>query len=82
MKTAIKTTYVKTTIELPETLMRRVKLRSVLQNQKLKETMAEVIESGLAETPKPKKLPPPLKPHSGGQFSSEEIDRWIKEGRR
>ena len=79
--TTSKAPYIKTTVELPEGLMRRVKLRSVMQNQKLKETLAEVIEKGLGETHTPKKLPPPLEPLSGGQFSSEDIDRWIEEGR-
>lgn len=40
--------FVKTTLELPDVLMRRVKLRAVNRNQKLKETVAQLLEQGLA----------------------------------
>ena len=37
--------YMKTTLELPDELMRRVKLRAVHRNQKLKEAVAQLLEA-------------------------------------
>jgi len=41
----------KTTLELPDELVRRVKLRAVERNQKLKDTIAQLLEIGLAKEP-------------------------------
>ncbi len=41
----------KTTLELPDTLMRRVKLRAVRRNQKLKDAVAQLLELGMAASP-------------------------------
>jgi hypothetical protein len=38
----------KTTIELPEELVREIKMKSVLEGRKLKETIAELLRAGLA----------------------------------
>lgn len=38
----------KTTLELPDVLMRRIKIRAAEQNRKLKDTVAELLERGLA----------------------------------
>jgi hypothetical protein len=38
----------KTTLELPDELMRRVKLRAMHRNQKLKEVIAQLLELGMA----------------------------------
>ncbi len=38
----------KTTLELPEDLMRAVKMRAVERNRKLKDTIAELLRRGLA----------------------------------
>ena len=75
--------YVKTTIELPEDLMRLVKMRSVQRGQKLKETMTEVIRNGLfdIEDRTPVKLRPPIKPLDGRPFTLEEMQRAKEEGR-
>jgi hypothetical protein len=57
--------YVKTTLEIPDELMRRVKMRAVQRNQKLKDTVATLLEAGivaasddapLAHLPKPVRL--------------------------
>jgi hypothetical protein len=39
----------KTTLELPEDLMRAVKLRAVRENRKLKDAVAELIRCGLSQ---------------------------------
>jgi hypothetical protein len=46
----------KTTLELPEDLFRRVKMRAVQGNQKLKDTIAQLLELGMAAAPEPKAL--------------------------
>jgi hypothetical protein len=38
----------KTTLEIPDELMRRVKIRAVQCNQKLKDTVATLLEAGIA----------------------------------
>ena len=38
----------KTTLEIPDELMRRVKMRAVQRNQKLKDTVATLLEAGIA----------------------------------
>ncbi len=42
----------KTTLELPDELMRAVKIRAAQENRRLKDVLAEVIRSGLAQ-PRP-----------------------------
>ncbi len=39
----------KTTIELPDDLIRAVKMRAVAEDRKLKDVMAELLEKGLAK---------------------------------
>jgi len=41
----------KTTLDLPDDLMREVKLRAVEENRKLKDTIAELLRIGLAQKP-------------------------------
>ncbi|MFH1603069.1 MAG: hypothetical protein ABIH03_04100 [Pseudomonadota bacterium] len=74
----------KTTLELPDELMRRIKLRAVHRNQKLRDAMTQLLEAGIAasppaeppaQPPKPlrlKKLPPP---------TLEDIEAAIAAGR-
>ncbi|MBO0699124.1 MAG: hypothetical protein J2P46_12075 [Zavarzinella sp.] len=38
----------KTTIELPDTLVREIKMRAVARGEKLKDTVAELLRKGLA----------------------------------
>ena len=49
----------KTTLEIPDELMRRVKIRAVQRDQKLKETVAQLLEAGIAATPDGE---PPVRP--------------------
>lgn len=39
----------KTTLDLPDDLMRAVKIRAVEENRKLKDTMADLLRRGLAQ---------------------------------
>ncbi len=74
----------KTTMEIPDELMRRVKIRAVEENQKLKDTVADLLETGIrqkAVAAKAKKMPVPVAPLDGGYFSTEEIQRYKEEGR-
>jgi len=43
-----KNRYMKTTLEIPDELMRRVKMRAAQRNQKLKDTVATLLEAGIA----------------------------------
>jgi hypothetical protein len=49
----------KITLDVPDELMRRVKMRAVQCNQKLKATVAQLLEAGMAATPG---HPPPARP--------------------
>ncbi len=42
---------VKTTLDLPDDLMRAVKMRAVEENRRLKDTIAELLRRGLAQEP-------------------------------
>ena len=71
----------KTTLDLPDSLMRKVKLRAVHQQKKLKDTIAELIERGIAaEDSPPRKLPKPVKLR-GGPITTDEIEAAIAWGR-
>lgn len=50
----------KTTLELPDELARRIRLRAAARDQKLKDTIAQLLEIGLAHAPsaEPKARPP------------------------
>lgn len=43
----------KTTLELPEDLMRAVKIRAANENRRLKDTIAELLTRGLTIEPRP-----------------------------
>ena len=54
----------KTTLELPDELMKRVKLRAVHRNQKLKDAIAHLLELGMAASPAadgPRHAPKPVR---------------------
>ncbi len=52
----------KITLELPDALMRRVKLRAVRRNRGLKGEIAQLLEAGMASTPAPDASLGPPKP--------------------
>ncbi len=74
----------KTTLELPDGLMRRVKLRAVHRNQKLKDTIAQLLELALTASPeadRPRHPPKPVKLHGRGPLNIDEIEAAIGAGR-
>jgi plasmid stability protein len=74
---------VKTTLELPDDLMRAVKVRAVHEGKKLKDAVAELIQKGLAanrsasDTTHPK----PARLRRGFIPSTKDIEAAIAEGR-
>ena len=71
----------KTTLDLPDELMREVKIRAVHEHKKLKDTIAELLRKGItaSRTRRPK-IPKPVKLR-GGPLTIEEIEAAINWGR-
>ena len=71
----------KTTLDLPDDLMRKVKIRAVHEHKKLKDTIAELIRKGMAaNSARRPKIPKPVKLR-GGPLTAEEIEAAINWGR-
>lgn len=71
----------KTTLDLPDDLMREVKIRAVQEDKKLKDAIAEFIRKGLAAgKQRPPKVPKPVKLR-GGPITTQEIEAAIAWGR-
>ena len=71
----------KTTLDLPDDLMRDVKIRAVHEHKKLKDAIAEFIRKGMAAGKRrPGKFPKPVKLR-GGPLTTEEIEAAIAWGR-
>lgn len=47
----------KATLEIPDELMRAVKIRAVKENRKLKDTVADLLRRGLSREPSARRLP-------------------------
>jgi len=72
---------VKTTLDLPDNLMREVKIRAVHEQKKLKDAIAEFIRKGMAAgRQRPTKTPKPVKLR-GGPLTTKEIEAAIAWGR-
>jgi hypothetical protein len=72
----------KTTLDLPDELMREVKIRAIHEHKKLKDTIAELIRKGLStERASRTKLPKPFKLRGGFIPTAEDIEAAIAEGR-
>jgi hypothetical protein len=73
----------KTTLELPDALMQRIKLRAVHKRRKLKEEIAALLEAGLAQAPAAETRRKPPKPVRlrGRPLTIEEIEAAINAGR-
>jgi len=74
----------KTTLELPDDLMRRVKLRAVERNQRLKDAVAQLLEAGIAasaDAAPPARAPKPLRLKKHGPLSIDDIETAIAAGR-
>jgi hypothetical protein len=73
----------KTTLELPDGLMRRVKLRAVHRGQKLKDAVAQLLELGFTadgEPGPPPRMPEPVK-LKGRRLTARDIEDAISAGR-
>ena len=73
----------KTTLELPDELTRRIKLQALKRNQKLKEAVAQLLELGLANLPPHRATAQPPKPIrlKGDPITVDEIEAAIASGR-
>ncbi len=73
----------KTTLDLPDDLMRAVKIRAVHEQKKLKDAIAEFIRKGMAATDKnhSTKFPKPVRLRGGFVPTTEDIEAAIAEGR-
>ena len=74
----------KTTLELPDELMRRVKLRAVHRKQKLKDAIAQLLELGMAAAPEPQapaRAPKPVRLQRRRRITIDDIEAAIAAGR-
>jgi plasmid stability protein len=72
----------KTTLELPDGLMGRVKLRAVHRNRKLKDEIAQLLEAGMASVPEPLRRPPkPVRLRGHRPLTLWDIESAIAAGR-
>ncbi len=73
----------KTTLDLPDELMREVKIRAVHEQKKLKDTIAELLRKGIAAAGKGsrERIPKPVKLRGGFVPTVEDIEAAIAEGR-
>jgi hypothetical protein len=72
----------KTTLDLPDDLMREVKIRAVHEQKKLKDMIAEFIRKGMsASKTRAPKIPKPVKLRGGFKPTTEDIEAAIAWGR-
>jgi hypothetical protein len=72
----------KTTLDLPDDLMREVKIRAVHEHKKLKDAIAEFIRKGMgASKTRPSKIPKSVKLRGGFKPTTEDIEAAIAWGR-
>lgn len=74
----------KITLELPDELMRQVKLRAIDRHQNLKDTIAQLLELGMAAAPQaqaPSRAPRPVRLLKRGRITIEDIQSAIAAGR-
>ena len=74
----------KTTLELPDDLVRRIKMRAVERNQKLKDTIAQLLKLGLANVPEdkvPGRLPKLVRLKQHRLLAIKDIEAAIVAGR-
>lgn len=74
----------KTTLELPDALMRQVKLRAVRRQQKLKDVIAQLLELGMAAAPEgegARRAPKPVRLKGRARLDMQAIEAAIAEGR-
>ena len=74
----------KTTLEMPDDLMRRVKMRAVQRNQRLKDTVAQLLEAGIAAASDDKlsvRAPKPVHLTHRRPLTLDDIEAAIAAGR-
>jgi plasmid stability protein len=74
----------KTTLELPDDLMQRVKLRAVHRKRKLKDEIAQLLEAGLAIAAAPEapvRPPKPVRLRGVRPLTAADIESAIAAGR-
>ena len=74
----------KTTLELPDELMRRVELRAIHRNQKLNDAVAQLLEAGIAALPTAEptqRLPRPVRLKEQAPLTMENIEAAIAASR-
>jgi hypothetical protein len=74
----------KTTLELPDELMRRVKMHALQRSQKLKDAVAHLIEAGIAAEPQaeaPPRAPRPVRLRKHALLTIDDIEAAIASGR-
>jgi hypothetical protein len=75
---------VKTTLEMPDELMRRVKMRAVQRDQRLKDVVAQLLEAGMAAAPDvapPTRVPKPVRLRRRRPLTIDDIETAIAAGR-
>ena len=73
----------KTTLDLPDELMRQVRLRAVHRNQKLKDAIAQLLQLGMAAapgTPAAQRAPRPVRLRGRGRLTIDDIEAAIAAG--
>ena len=74
----------KTTLELPDELARRIKVRAAERDQRLKDTIAQLLELGLANASNkqaPVGAPKPIKLKNRKPLTTDDIEAAIVAGR-
>ncbi len=72
----------KTTLDLPDDLMHRIKIRAVHEHKKLKDAMAELLERGMKTAPVVVPfVPKPLRLRGGFKPDIDDIEAAIANGR-
>lgn len=74
----------KTTLEIPDKLMQRVKLRALRRNQKLKDAIAQLLEVGLSaasDAEQTRAAPKPVRLKGHGPIDIGSIEAAIGNGR-
>jgi len=74
----------KATLELPDELLQRIKLRAVHRKRKLKDEIAHLLEAGMAQAPAPetpRKPPKPVRLRGQRPVTLREIEAAIAAGR-
>lgn len=74
----------KTTLDLPDDLVRRIKIEAARSDRKLKDLVAQLLEAGLRANRGDMAavaLPTPVKRRRGGPLTAEAIEAAIAAGR-